>query len=259
DAGSTASPRTPSVNTTEAGDAIVAAFINFSGGAWTAGSGMTKRYDFDGNAAEDGLQAAAGPTGARSATESVSGATSAQIVALRPLQADTVARVVTLTAPAAGATVSGSVSLQASASDNVGVAYVQFQVDGVNVGGRVTAAPYQVSWDSTQVGNGSHGLSAQAADAAGDGRRAGGEWGDGAGKVGTSAGVTVTVSNAPAPVISGVQATGIGTNVATVSWSTDVGSSSQVEYGLTAAYGQSSVLDPTLVTTHAVGLTGLQP
>jgi len=247
DSGVTRTPTTPSITTTTPGDMIVATFIDFNNVTWTAGSGMTKRYDFDGNTGQDAVQAAAGASGTKTATnnDTFSGNTSAQIVALRPLQADTVAPAVTLTAPAAGATVSGSVSLQASASDNVGVAYVQFQVDGVNVGGRVTAAPYQVSWDSTQVGNGSHVLSAQAADAAGN--------------VGTSVGVTVTVSNAPPPVISGVQATGIGTNVATVSWSTDVGSSSQVEYGLTAAYGQSSVLDPTLVTTHAVGLTGLQP
>src|SRR5262249_60229542 len=94
-AGSTSSPRTPSITTTEAGDAIVAAFVNFSGGAWTAGSGMTKRDDFDGNTAEDSIQAGAGPTGARSATESVSVPTSAQILALMPLHADTVAPAVT--------------------------------------------------------------------------------------------------------------------------------------------------------------------
>src|SRR5262249_62006678 len=38
DAGSTARPRTPPVNTTQARDAIVAAFIHLSGAAWTAGS-----------------------------------------------------------------------------------------------------------------------------------------------------------------------------------------------------------------------------
>ena len=40
--------------------------------------------------------------------------------------ADTTAPTVSLTGPAAGATVSGTVNLTATASDNVGVAGVQF-------------------------------------------------------------------------------------------------------------------------------------
>jgi hypothetical protein len=169
---------------------------------------------------------------------------SAQILALRPLQTDTQAPVVSVTVPAAGATVSGTaVGLAASASDNVGVTGVQLQVDGANVGARLTSPPYQASWDTTQAANGSHVVSAQASDAAGN--------------VGTSAGVSVTVSNAPPPVISGVTATGVSQSGATVSWTTDVASSSQVEYGTTTSYGQSTAVDPTAVTTHAVGLSGL--
>jgi hypothetical protein len=137
----------------------------------------------------------------------------------------------------------GSVTLSANATDNVGVTGVQFQVDGANVGPRLTSPPYQASWDTTQAANGSHVVSAQASD--------------GAGNVGTSAGVGVTVSNAPPPVISGVTASGISQSGATVSWTTDVGSSSQVEYGTTASYGQSTAVDGTAVTTHAVGLSGL--
>ena len=43
---------------------------------------------------------------------------------------DTTAPTVSLTGPAEGATVSGTVTLSANASDNVGVAGVQFKVDG---------------------------------------------------------------------------------------------------------------------------------
>src|SRR5260221_14373839 len=72
-------------------------------------------------------------------------------------------------APANGATVSGgSVSLSANASDNVGVAGVQFKLDGANVGAEDTTAPYSVSWDSTLATNGSHTLTAVARDAAGN-------------------------------------------------------------------------------------------
>ncbi|HYW24387.1 MAG TPA: Ig-like domain-containing protein, partial [Terriglobales bacterium] len=148
DAGNTATPATPSVTTTRPGDLVAAMFVNFDGGSWAAGSGMTARTNFDGNFGEDALQAAAGATGARTATDNTSGPMSAQVIALKPLQTDTTPPVVTVTGPGVGSTVSGTaVVLSASASDNVGVAWVQFQVDGANVGGRVTSPPYQVSWD----------------------------------------------------------------------------------------------------------------
>ena len=54
--------------------------------------------------------------------------------------------VVSVTAPAAGVGVSGSVSLAASVSDDVGVVGVQFKVDGVNVGSEDTSVPYSVAW-----------------------------------------------------------------------------------------------------------------
>src|SRR5207248_10898297 len=47
---------------------------------------------------------------------------------------DTTPPTVSLTAPANGATVSDAVTVSASASDNVGVAGVQFKLDGVDLG-----------------------------------------------------------------------------------------------------------------------------
>jgi|GEM_PF-2217321 len=61
------------------------------------------------------------------------------------------------------------------------------------------------------------------------------------------------------PDISAVMATGIGTSGATIAWTTDEPADSQVEYGLTAAYGDQTPLDSDLVTGHSVGLTGLSP
>ena len=58
--------------------------------------------------------------------------------------ADVTAPTVAITAPAGGSTVSGTISMTASASDNVGVAGVQFRLDGVNLGAEDTAAPYSV-------------------------------------------------------------------------------------------------------------------
>ncbi|MFI5109920.1 MAG: Ig-like domain-containing protein [Terriglobales bacterium] len=39
--------------------------------------------------------------------------------------------------------------LAANASDSVGVAGVQFILDGVKVGSEITSAPYYMTWDST--------------------------------------------------------------------------------------------------------------
>ncbi|MEQ4568041.1 galactose oxidase-like domain-containing protein [Paenarthrobacter sp. CAP02] len=59
------------------------------------------------------------------------------------------------------------------------------------------------------------------------------------------------------PVISGVSAGTPSTSGATITWTTDEASSTQVEYGTTAAYGQNTVQDPTLQTTHSAALSGL--
>jgi hypothetical protein len=93
---------------------------------------------------------------------------------------------VSISAPAAGATVSGVVAISALASDNVGVASVQFRVDGVAFGARDTASPWTISWNTATATAGSHALSAVARDAAGNAT--------------TSAAVTVTVNNTDAIV-----------------------------------------------------------
>ncbi|HEY5877444.1 MAG TPA: Ig-like domain-containing protein [Nakamurella sp.] len=88
---------------------------------------------------------------------------------------------VSITAPTAGATVSGTVTAAADAADNVGVTSVQFQVDGANVGAADPSAPYSAQWDTTAVANGAHTIRAIARDAAGN--------------TATSTVVGVTVSN----------------------------------------------------------------
>lgn len=94
---------------------------------------------------------------------------------------DTIAPTVVITAPLAGATVSRTVTVSATASDNVGVVGVRFTLDGLTIGTEDLSAPYQVSWNTAGVANGSHVLRAVARDAAGN--------------VTTSASVTVRVKN----------------------------------------------------------------
>jgi hypothetical protein len=96
---------------------------------------------------------------------------------------DTTPPTVAITAPAANATVSGSVTITATASDNVAVAGVQFKVDGANIGAEVTGtSPYSVTWNTTGVSAGTHTLTAVARDTSN--------------LTTTSAPISVTVSNA---------------------------------------------------------------
>jgi len=75
---------------------------------------------------------------------------------------------VTLTAPANGATVSGTtVSLSATASDNLAVDHVNFLVNGTVIA-TDTVSPYVATWNSTTVPNGPATIGAQAVDAAGN-------------------------------------------------------------------------------------------
>jgi hypothetical protein len=69
---------------------------------------------------------------------------------------DTTPPSVSITAPASGASVAGSVAVKASAADNRGVAGVQFRLDGADLGAEDTAAPYELAWDTAGVPNGSH-------------------------------------------------------------------------------------------------------
>lgn len=84
----------------------------------------------------------------------------------------------TLTSP--GATVSGTVTLDAEASDDQGVVIVRFFVDSILIDSDTTA-PYSIDWDTTTVADGDVTLTAEAEDAAGN--------------VGTSGDVAVTIQN----------------------------------------------------------------
>jgi len=105
-----------------------------------------------------------------------------------PPPPDTIAPTVSLTAPVNNSTVSGTITISATASDNVGIAGVQFFIDGNALGSEDTSSPYSISWNTAQAGNGIHTLLASARDAAGNRT--------------SSTLVTVTVSNVVAPTSS---------------------------------------------------------
>ncbi len=107
------------------------------------------------------------------------------IVGNDPGPADTTPPSIALSAPADGSVITGTISIAANASDNVGIASVQFKLDGANLGAQDTMTPYAIAWDTTTVANGVHTLSAVASD--------------GAGNVSTAPPITVTVANIVIP------------------------------------------------------------
>jgi chitinase len=82
---------------------------------------------------------------------------------------DTEPPTVAVTSPFNGDPVSGTIALSASASDNIQVASVQFQVDGANLGAPIAAAPYNFpgGLNTTTLTNGAHTLTAIATDTSG--------------------------------------------------------------------------------------------
>jgi hypothetical protein len=119
---------------------------------------------------------------------------------------DSTAPNVHIDAPADGATVSGAVTLSATASDDVGVNRVEFLVDGT-VAGYVAVPPYTFTWSSGT--SGTHTLAARALDAV---------------RNSATSSVTVTVSNGASitsfsptsgPVGSAVAITGVNFTGAT--------------------------------------------
>jgi hypothetical protein len=75
---------------------------------------------------------------------------------------------VALTAPTAGATLAGAVTLRATATDDGGVASVAFAVDGAEQGTDVDGSNgWNTPWDTTLVADGDHVVSVTATDSAG--------------------------------------------------------------------------------------------
>ncbi|MFA6004705.1 MAG: fibronectin type III domain-containing protein, partial [Elusimicrobiota bacterium] len=83
---------------------------------------------------------------------------------------------------------------------------------------------------------------------------------DAAGNLATSGDFSFTTTVAPdttAPTISAMAAGSITSASAVIDWTTNEVADTQMEFGLTTAYGQSSTLAAGMVTSHSVGLSGL--
>lgn len=81
---------------------------------------------------------------------------------------DTTSPTVQVNEPLQSSYVCCRVRLAARALDNIGVASIQFQVDGAPVGPVITADPFSTNWDTTGIPQGQHVVTAVATDAAGN-------------------------------------------------------------------------------------------
>jgi len=170
-----------------------------------------------------------------------------------------------VTAPVAGTTVSGVVTLTAVGSSTVGIG-VQFRLDDptddpkqvvptdashnintVSLNG--SSGTFTTQWDSTKVANDTHRITAVATDSSGN--------------QAVAAIAKFVVKNAP--MISGITTSNPlpGENSATVQWTTDKNACTQVLYGTTTSYGMQTAISDCasgqLKGSHNVTLTGLTP
>jgi Bacterial Ig domain/Fibronectin type III domain len=137
---------------------------------------------------------------------------------------DTTPPTVSMSAPANGATVSGTTTVSANASDNVGVTSVQFKLDGTALGSADTTSPYSYSWDTTKTTNGNHTLTATASDAATN--------------TTTSTAVTVNVNNQTTDTTPPTVSLTAPANNATVSGATSISANASDNVGVTSVQFQ---------------------
>lgn len=131
---------------------------------------------------------------------------------------DTSAPSVSISAPAHGASVSGTVKVTANATDNVGIAKVEFSIDNTLVG-TDTASPFEYSWNTAAATNGTHTLVARASDAAGN--------------TATSSTISVTVTGGISDTTPPTVAITFPTASATVAGAIDIAATASDDIGVT--------------------------
>jgi hypothetical protein len=146
--------------------------------------------------------------------------------------------------PAAGSTVSGTVSLQASAEEPLGAIALQFILDGNNLGAETGKVPFSYSWDSYSVSNGAHSLAASVRDINGNAT--------------TSAAVAFTVNNAARLAFDNVSVSASFSG-AVISVTTSVPSSVAVDFGTSYGFGITIQSSLAMKTAHQFILYHLSP
>ncbi len=158
---------------------------------------------------------------------------------------DNIAPTVSITSPATSTRVTGTINIDATASDNTSVAGVQFKLDGVNLGAEDTVSPFTLSWDTTTATDGTHNLTAVARDPAGN--------------TTTSSTITVTVDNTGPSVSVTAPVAGAlvrGTAVSVIGSASDPAGVAGVQFKLDGAnIGSEDTGSPYTVIWNTTGLS----
>ena len=158
---------------------------------------------------------------ARTKEALLSGRTYSDILRTIKPGGDHTAPTVSIVSPSNSSTVSGMVTIQVSASDNVGVSLVSITIDGVSLANSSTA-PYSFSWNTSGVISGTHTIMATARDAAGNSSSSSVQVGINAVPSGD---ITAPVTNITSPASGSAVTAGTTTSIA-VSATDNVGVSS---------------------------------
>jgi chitodextrinase len=153
---------------------------------------------------------------------------------------DSTGPTVSLQSPTSGQSLTGSVTMNATASDASGIASVAFLVDG-NVINTDTASPYSYAWNSAGVANGTHTVAARATDKANN--------------TTTTTAINVTVSNTVActatpSVPANLRVSGTTANSVSLAWDASTAASGCTLQGYRVYRNGTQVATPT-GTTYA--------
>jgi subtilase family serine protease len=138
------------------------------------------------------------------------------------------------------AVIGNTITISATATDNVGVVGVQFKLDGNNLGAEDLIAPYSMVWDTTSATDGLHTLTAVARDADGN--------------LGTAS-ATITVSNNTPPASPTITSAVTGDAKVVLNWNnTAAPLGYTVKYGTTAGSYPNSIDFGSAKTATITGL-----
>jgi len=139
--------------------------VQVDAGTWQTVTGTTSwSWTWSTTGAADGTHTLT----ARSTDRTGKTATASRAVSVQNPTADTTAPTVTVSSPASGATVSGVAQVLGSAADNTAVAKVEVALDGNAWQAATGTSSWSWAWDSRQVADGAHTLTARSTDAAGN-------------------------------------------------------------------------------------------
>lgn len=144
-----------------------------------------------------------------------------------------------------GQTVTGQLTFNSTASDASGVANVQFLIDG-NAVNTTTTSPYTFSWNSANVGNGSHTIAARATDTKNNAT--------------TTGNFTVNVNNATPctgspSVPANFRTTATATNSVSLAWNASTPAANCTLQGYRIYRNGAQIATPTGATFTDTGLT----